>query len=354
MDYSLCYWLSPEGYECQNPATNGFCYYCYEEKSDMYRSYKAIEEYLCSLFDSINPPTLGTVIPLLQQVIHQRQLFTSRLHLELRDNGHEYHVLKLIHILQNYMSNLTAFGEDITEVHKCIQTVHSNPFVARDIDNIKHTVERYLHDNSLFVNNYETSIIKIPENHLRILWRDNYRHLYYGTLEEFARINKITYKKLVKWTNGTKPHQLVGVIVRNYLKYLVVYESRIKISKKEDILVNLTKDITRIVVIVAGKSPKHLQSLKNSPIPQGTVVIYCTSDLTDLRGVITSNKVFVIQPETTTSKDSKIESICMMCVLVYLHYNIPKNIAFHIIKGPAALIGELVIEDREVKAIKHI
>lgn len=354
MDSSLCYWLSSEGYECSNPARDGFCYSCYKEKSYLYQIYKTNETYLCSLFEAKDPPTLGVVIPLLHQVILQREQFTTRLHPELHDYGHEYHILKLTQILQNYIHHLSVFLQDLTEVHKCMQTILSNPFASRDIDSIKGIVENYLSKNSLFVFDYETSITRLPDAHLRLLWRDNHQDLYYGGLEEFARINNIPLKRLKNWDGGSGAHQLVGVTVRNYLKYLVIYESAIKISKAEDIVSNLPPDTKRIVVLVAGKSYHQLQLIKTRAIPKGTVLIYCASRLGDLRGVITSHNVFVVQPEVKEIQSSKIESICMMCVLVHLHYNIDKSIAFHIVKGAAALVGELALEDREVKEVKGI
>jgi len=319
MDYSLCYWLSSKGDECLNPAINGFCNSCRSIKNHLYLEYKKEESYLYSLLET--PHIIEKVIPTLEKVIELRSEFTCFLHPQWRDEGHKYHLSRLIHLLWIYKEKT---HDD--KLSSYISIIRTNPLVSQDISRTQNIVENYLFRNNLYMNTYKLSVLNISTEHLRILWNSYYSDLFHGTHREFANINNISANNYQKWRSGrsNKKYLLVESVVRKYLLNLILCETHINPSTKEEIVDNLPAHI-KSVLIVRSKGHKRDQ-LANYQAPSNQAIILITDNNSHI-DIPISPYIYSVQIEDSSSLKS--ENYCLIDLVMYFVRNLHSDISIH-------------------------
>jgi len=170
-----CSWIT-NNKQCGNRTSNITCSQCEPEKSMLYHQYKEAEK---TVISAINSAPRGDVIEVskvigrISKVIELRSAFTNRLASQSRDIGHEYHISKLLGIIEEYrayaqklsMNNIVASnsneeGEDnkdqtckllqeTNSLHVSINnSVKEDPFKDFDAD-IKAYIRRQKQHKSL-------------------------------------------------------------------------------------------------------------------------------------------------------------------------------------------------------------
>lgn len=111
-----------DGIQCHGRTDKLVCDYCYPEKDKLYSTYKEKEKTVISALSS--PPRgnlleVTKVVGRLSALISLRQQFTKRLCHQVRDIGHQYHLSKLMRVVESYReyqtSALNNFYEDYEE-----------------------------------------------------------------------------------------------------------------------------------------------------------------------------------------------------------------------------------------------
>ena len=168
----LCSWLT-NNTQCTNTTSYLVCSKCLAEKDELYNKYKQKEKTVLSALSSAprgNILEVSKVLGRLSQVIELRQQFTSHLSPQVRDNGHKYHISKLLQVMLDYKQYLNELNnEHIEDVEieeptvnivtqqqvlsaQITKVVEEDPFAQYD-DVIKH-----YKNEQLIIDNYLTEL----------------------------------------------------------------------------------------------------------------------------------------------------------------------------------------------------
>ena len=163
-----CSWLT-NNTQCTNTTNYLVCDSCYLEKDKLYSAYKEAEKTVISAISSAPRGDIlevSKVLGRLSRVIELRKEFTSHLCHQVRDNGHKYHLSKLLQVMldyKQYLFSLTQHKDDTEEednntetINLCTTTIaeqittviEEDPFA--DFDDV---IQEYK-NNKLFIDNY--------------------------------------------------------------------------------------------------------------------------------------------------------------------------------------------------------
>lgn len=323
-----CCWLTIQKQECANITSSTFCAECLPEKTFLYKEYKTKEKLLCNLFCTSEPPKITTVLPLLKEVIHLRLEFTQRLNPLLRDQGHEFHIMKLTSILQRYQEYL---GSDSDSLQDSLDKILTDPFTQINITQI---VILYLYNNNLIIGGYEESVLALDQVQIKQLWRAHGDELYLGGNNEFAIINNMSTFKFAKWLKKTTfLYPAAFANIKRYLQYQAVYGYNLTITPGiRSLITKLPKELKNIVAVNVARASIFISKIRGAEIQKDTALLLFTSRLERLRGIVMRNNVFILSmDEVTNAKD---EAILMSMDLGILDMRLDPKITFSIVACP--------------------
>lgn len=151
-----CSWII-NNKQCSNLTSKIVCNVCEPEKANLYHKYKETEKTVISAINSAPRGDIieaSKVIGRITKVIELRREFTNRLTIQERDIGHEYHISKLLGIIEEYR----AYVQKITTDNITI----SNSDVDINISSEEHMKEQTF-DLLKETNNVRESMMKITE-----------------------------------------------------------------------------------------------------------------------------------------------------------------------------------------------
>lgn len=168
-----CSWLisCPQGgkIQCQRQTQHLVCTVCLPEKNKLYHKYKQGEKSIISALLSAPRGDLfevSKVIERISRVVKLRRKFTSFIAPQVRDSGHEYHVSKLLKVLDSYKEYLEALTQNSEEPQTSLEVAQPSAVLAQDIKKL--VEEDPFADFDDAIKEYHERMAKFKELHQQV------------------------------------------------------------------------------------------------------------------------------------------------------------------------------------------